>query len=402
MIVATLIFLPILAGVLSVYLYRRAVPRSVWILSFGAFAARVGYVLFDRMVGIYAGGGDQSGYDTTFWFIAQQWQSGVLLAPLQFGASPGNDGYYMVVYSTVFSPTYAVFGRIVTLPRLQMALVGTLVVVNVYCIGRVLADHRTGFAAGAITTVFPYWIVLSGIIYRDMFAVFLFSMMAYYLVRWQSGERTTKILMLVLIFTGLSLSMRLENLIAIGAMFAIAVLLFVGTDFRGYVVAALTGAIAVTGMYYQLGSQRIIDRLAGQRQWLARPNPGAYLPAFAYESLYELFVFAPIGALHFALVPFPWHVIDLLSTIAFLQNLFLWYPIVVLAIIGFRDSLSVSSGIKMSLPLAAFGLAGIFGYGIVEGNVGPAMRHRSQFQFVFFVFAGVALSKRVKFQYFKL
>jgi hypothetical protein len=153
-------------------------------------------------------------------------------------------------------------------------------------------------------------------------------------------------------------------------------------------------------MYYQFGSKLVVDRLADRRQWLARPNPGAYLPGFVYESLYELFVFTPIGALQFALVPFPWHVVDLLSTIAFWQNVFLWYPVVILAILGFRDSFSVSSGLQMSLPLVAFSLAGILGYGIVEGNVGPTMRHRSQFQFVFFVFAGVSLSNRVRISVF--
>jgi hypothetical protein len=106
-------------------------------------------------------------------------------------------------------------------------------------------------------------------------------------------------------------------------------------------------------------------------------------------------VFAPIGALHFALVPFPWHVIDTLSTIAFLQNLAIWYPVVICALFGFRDVFSRPRGSKLVLPLIAFSLAGLFGYGLVEGNVGPAMRHRSQFQFVFFVLAGVAVSRRL-------
>jgi hypothetical protein len=172
--------------------------------------------------------------------------------------------------------------------------------------------------------------------------------------------------------------------------------LFVGADLRGYVLASVASAVAAAAMYYRFGNQLVVDQLADQRQWLARPNPGAYLPGFVYDSLYELFVFAPIGAVHFALVPFPWHVVDLLSMIAFWQNVFIWYPVVLLSILGFRDSIHESSGLKIVLPLVAFSLVGMLGYGVVEGNVGPSMRHRSQFQFVFFVFAGVALSKRVR------
>jgi hypothetical protein len=51
---------------------------------------------------------------------------------------------------------------------------------------------------------------------------------------------------------------------------------------------------------------------------------------------------------------------------------------------------------RIALPLLAFALTGLFTYGLVEGNIGPAMRHRSQFQFVVFAFAGVALARRVR------
>jgi hypothetical protein len=93
MLTATALFVILLVVILTFYLNWTGVPRSVWILSFGAFGLRVCYVFLDTVFGIYAGGGDQSGYDATFWFIAQQWRSGVLLAPLQYGVSPGNDGY---------------------------------------------------------------------------------------------------------------------------------------------------------------------------------------------------------------------------------------------------------------------------------------------------------------------
>jgi hypothetical protein len=130
--------------------------------------------------------------------------------------------------------------------------------------------------------------------------------------------------------------------------------------------------------------------------WLARPNPAAYLTGVAYSSLIELFVFAPIGGLYFLLVPFPWQMVNLLALIAIGQNLLIWYPVIILSIFGFRDALHAPSGEQIALPLLAFCLAGIFAYGLVEGNIGPVLRHRSQFQFVLFVFAGIALSRRVE------
>jgi len=396
MLLSVVVFLFILSCVLAFYLSRLRAPRSVWLISIAAFGVRSLYVFLDELLGIYAGGGDQTGYEATFWFIAQQWRSGVVFAPLQYAASPGNDGYYMLVYSAVFSPAYAIFGRITVLPRLQMALVGTLVVVNIYLIGEHLYDHRAGIVAALLAAGFPYWIVLSGIIYRDMFIIFFLTALAYLLVRWQSGERNSLLFILLPVTAVLALSLRLENVIAIGALFATAAFLFIGRNPRGYVALFGTGVLALFAMYRRFGNRVLVKGLADQRLWLSRSNPGAYLSGFAYESFLELLVFAPVGALYFTLAPFPWHVIDLMALIAITQNIFIWYPVLVLSAIGLRDVLPAPAGVKMVIPLLSFSLAGIFGYGLVEGNIGPAIRHRSQFQFVFFVLAAIAISNRVR------
>jgi hypothetical protein len=396
MIFATFIFLFLLAAALVVYLRLFGARRSVWALAFTAFVFRVGYVLIDRVVGIYAGGGDQSAYDATFWFVAEQWRSGVLLAPLQYGMSPGNDGYYMLIYSAVFSPAYAIFGHITTLPRIQMALVGTLTVVNIYLITEHISSHRAGLIAGLIAAVFPYWVVLSGIIYRDMFIIFLFTLMAYYLVRWQAGERDRSIPVVATVAALIGLSLRLINIIAIGSMAVATVYLMVDRKSIRYAGAAMSGLAATGLVYLNFGGYFEVDRLADRRMWLARESPGAYLSGVVYESYLELLAFAPTGAFYFFLTPFPWHVIDLMAVIAIAQNLFLWYPVLILSVIGFRDVLHVRNGIEATLPLVVFSLAGIFGYGLVEGNIGPAIRHRSQFQFAFFVLAGVTLAERIR------
>lgn len=396
MILTVLLFLIVLSGILAFYLNRTGVPRTVWTLAFAAFAARVGYVFADSLLGIYSGGGDQGPYDETFWFIAQQWRAGVIFAPLQYGMSPGNDGYYMLLYSAVYAPAYAVFGHVTLLPRLQMSMIGALVVVNIYLISRYVFDHQAGIVAGTLSAFFPYWVVLSGIIYRDMFVIFLFTAMAYFLVRWQSGEKQLTILALIAATAILAASLRLENVIAVGALLAAAGFLFVGRNPKGYLVLLGASAIMSFTMYHRFGERILVQGLAGRRLWLSRPNPGSYLSGFTYESFFELIVFAPIGALYFTLVPFPWHVIDLMAVIAIAQNLLIWYPVLVLSIMGFRDLLHVPSGTEMVVPLVAFSLAGIFGYGLVEGNIGPAVRHRSQFQFVFFVLAAVAITKRFR------
>ena len=396
MIIQALLFCCLLVAVLALYLNRFDVPRSVWKLAFFSFALRAGYVFVDSVVGIYSGGGDESGYDMTIWFVAQQWRIGVLLAPFNYGMSPGNDGVYMLLYSTLFSPAYTVFGHISELGRLQMALFGTFVVVNIYLITEYIYDHRAGLIAGLITAVFPYWIILSAILYRDMLVIFFFTLMAYYFVRWQRGEHQPSVLALLIGSALLGLSLRTVNIAALGTILVITAFMSLDRVSTKGIGAIIAGLGAATVAYVAIGQQLFLSELASRRAWLAREAPGAYLSDVIYQSFAELLAFLPIGAVYFFLTPFPWHFIDLMAMIAIAQNLFLWYPVVALSVIGFRDSLHVPKGPKMMIPLVGFSIAGVFAYGLVEGNIGPAMRHRSQFQFVFFVLAGIALSKRVQ------
>jgi hypothetical protein len=395
-VVSLLVFICSLIIVLSFYLKLFDVSRAVWKVAFLSFALRAGYVFVDSVVGIYDGGGDEYGYDVTIWFVAQQWRSGVLLAPFNYGMSPGNSGGYMFLYSTLFSPAYTIFGHISEIGRLQMALFGAFVVVNIYLITEYIYNHRAGLIAGLITAIFPYWIILSAILYRDMLVIFFFTLMSYYFVRWQRGRHQPAVLASLIGSALLGLSLRTVNIVALGAILAITAFIRLNRVSSKGAGATTAGLGTLVTVYIIVGQELFLSELAGRRGWLARESPGAYLSDVIYQSYVELIAFHPIGSMYFLLTPFPWHLIDLMAMIAIAQNLFLWYPIVMLSVIGFRDSLHVPDGSRMVIPLVGFSIAGVFAYGLVEGNIGPAMRHRSQFQFIFFTLTGIALSKRVK------
>lgn len=395
-VVSLLVFICSLIIVLSFYLKLFDVSRAVWKVAFLSFALRAGYVFVDSVVGIYDGGGDEYGYDVTIWFVAQQWRSGVLLAPFNYGMSPGNNGDYMFLYSTLFSPAYTIFGHISEIGRLQMALFGAFVVVNIYLITEYIYNHRAGLIAGLITAIFPYWIILSAILYRDMLVIFFFTLMSYYFVRWQRGRHQPAVLASLIGSALLGLSLRTVNIVALGAILAITAFIRLNRVSSKGAGATTAGLGTLVTVYIIVGQELFLSELAGRRGWLARESPGAYLSDVIYQSYVELIAFLPIGSMYFLLTPFPWHLIDLMAMIAIAQNLFLWYPIVMLSVIGFRDSLHVPDGSRMVIPLVGFSIAGVFAYGLVEGNIGPAMRHRSQFQFIFFTLTGIALSKRVK------
>lgn len=69
----------------------------------------------------------------------------------------------------------------------------------------------------------------------------------------------------------------------------------------------------------------------------------------------------------------------------------MWYPIVLFGLLGVWTVARRRPG--ETLVLATFFLTGTLMYSAVEGNVGPALRHRSQFQFVVFAFVGIGISQ---------
>lgn len=104
----------------------------------------------------------------------------------------------------------------------------------------------------------------------------------------------------------------------------------------------------------------------------------------------------PLGAVYFLLVPFPWQIHNTLALTALVQNLFAWYQAIVLAVLGI--SILAWNRPNATLILVGFALSGVVSYGLIEGNMGPAMRHRSQLQIVLVVAAVTAVAENVEFK----
>jgi len=395
MVLSTVFLSLVLVAVLGVYLSATRVDRSVWLLAGLAFVLRTGFAVVNQSLDLIRPA-DESGYHATLTFVAQQWHSGVIVAPLTVGSGPGFGGSFATVYSLVLGHVYTMFGSEMIHARLTMALFGTLVVVNLYLIASQIHSHRGGLYAAAIAAFFPYWVYLSGILYRDMVVVFFFTLVFYGLVRIQQDSTDIPAAGLVAVCGLLALGLRLENVVAIGATTAAFVYTRAGKQHQRWSHFTVVAVGSLVLLIVLFGETISVQGLAEKRLWLARENSAAYLTGFAYESFLELLAFLPIGALYFTFVPFPWQTPNTLAVLALSQNIALWYPLAIFAVLGVRDAVHSQFGWRQTLPLLAFAGAGLVGYGLVEGNIGPAMRHRSQFQFVFFLFAGIALARRLQ------
>lgn len=368
-------------------------PKKAAIVVLLAFFFRVSFVLLDSQLQIFVGGGDFPLYDKALWYVATQWREGQIFAPL---ALLNRTGYFTVLYTTIYAPVYVVFGHNPTLVRLLVATTGTLFVINVYRLTAYLSDRRAGLYAAGLISVYPMWIQLSGSLYRDTLLVLLLSEALLHLVISVQKTKSIRNFSLSLFFFGAALTLRLENVIPIAAVVGTGIYIQMREPVYRYISTISAGTIGGLVTIYVFGIHDIVDRLSRTHAWLSRSSNAAYLSHLNYTNVYEMFAYLPIGTIYFVLVPFPWQVVNLLAVVAILQNMFLWYPALMIAVFGIRDLLSDSPG--QVIILVVYFAIGISLYGLVEGNIGPAMRHRAQFQFVVIIFAAVALSRRIRFE----
>lgn len=365
-------------------------------LLFGAFILRVGTAVIVDLLGTFAGQYDFFKFDAAMWQGAQLLRGGIITAPLEVAATNGGNEMY-IPYTALYSPVYAVFGHHTLLARIAFALIGTLFVVNVYRITEFLSGKRAGLWASGISAVFPYWLYLSSIFYRDMLIMLVLSQVIYSLLCFQQSK-SPFVALNVIWCVAVSYMLRPQNILPIGV--AVGVIMYaVLYDSRPIIRAAALGTVGVIiarvlSTIQVRGNSISPEGISEERRFLARSG-GAYLENILFHNWFELISFVPIGAMYLLFVPFPWQVHNTLALFAFLQNLLLWYPIAIVSVFGFRS-------LVMKRPFAVLALLGFAGsavaaYGVVEGNMGPAIRHRSQFQIVFIIFAGVALSNRFQF-----
>jgi hypothetical protein len=322
------IILAILSTSLFLLLIRFRARRSVQSIVIGAFVLRVAYGTIDDHFRILAGRYDFGKFDSVLWSVAQHWKRGDLFTLFDLP-----EPFYFL-YSLIYAPVYTVFGHDTVLIRLVTALFGALFVWNVYRITARLNTHRAGLFAGSLAATYPYWIYLSGLFYRDMLIMFLFSQVLYLLLRSVRGGHRLP-LVGATIFALFAASLRIHNIVIIVATVGVVAAIRLYDDAgRNVIISVIISGISLLATFVwslqsiktlRLLSDRPVATLRRNRNFLSRESAtAAYLSEVLYTNVFELIIYLPVGSLYFWLVPFPWQVSTLLGGAALLQNLLIW------------------------------------------------------------------------------
>jgi hypothetical protein len=375
------------------------IPNRIFALVLVAFSSRSMAGIVVEHAGTAFGQVDFYKFDQALWQTAQAFHNGIITEPFTIAAQHGGDLFY-IPYTILYAPVYTIFGHETLLARFVFALVGTLFVFNVYRLGIAVHGQTVGSYAAAFSAIFPYWLYLSAIFYRDMLIMLVLSQLLLVVIRLADRKQPVFNAVSAGFLSVLSVVLRPENIVPVAVTVSIGCYYYLRArqPRLGKAVGGglLTTTILGGNVLNVIKISNVTDRLNFLVEGVSSGS-GAYLTTVFFPNLTSVISFVPIGTTYFLLVPFPWQIHNMLAGLAFVQNAVFWYPTVVLTLLGVPYLLSRRP--VAAVVLLGFLISGIVPYGIVERNMGPALRHRSQFQIVFVLFASIAVTEKMRLEF---
>ena len=244
---------------------------------------------------------DARGYDFSAAFIARLWEQGEP-ADVKFFARGVATGYYYLV-----SVVYFLFGHSILLAKLFNCLIGALVVVYVYLVGKEVFDERAATLGAWIACFSPGLAWWSSCLLKDTLVSFLLIASYYHLVR----ARARPVHLLVCAATLFLLFF--TRFYVFGIFLVLGGVWFLAAARRRRGLYVLLGlGMVVLGFVEPLVSVLDQSRLLRLPEFLQIMNAGgaldrsSFVARFALGEWRQILAFIPVGAARFLFGPLPW------------------------------------------------------------------------------------------------
>jgi hypothetical protein len=363
----------------------KLVQQALWLRIFAAVAI---YVLLP--LGYFTP--DENNYSIGGDLLAQYWRGEFPFEPYSSASNMEGKGYFFLV-----AALYLPFGKFVLFPKLLNAWIGSLAVLELFRLTRLISGSDTAaLRAAKFMAYFPSMILWSSQMIRDVWVQWLLIRLAREVVE-------------------------LKGRIIVSRIFSIVALIWLLTQFRAYLLYAAVGPFVLSfmvgrvkdiGRNYLLGAGFAIAltfvggksiggkiqsfdlvELQRLRSWTSSENVAASgFGAEADVSTVEGLVnFLPVGLAYFFFAPFPWQIGSVSKTLAIPETLY-FYTLVpgIFAGIAFlvRKRLADSVGLLLMTVTVTFG------YAVGQGNVGTLYRHKAQVMSFYYAFAAIGIENR--------
>jgi len=295
-------------------------------------------------------------------------------------------------YTLLLGSFYFIFGKAPLVGFILNTFFFSLTAYNVYRIGSLCFDRKSGMIASLIFLMLPYSVLHSTYLYRDPIINYFLSEIFYGILLVTRGEKMNFLHWLwigfIFLYTGI---LRRENLVILSAILAFLILRKTLSK-KGL----LTPIIVVSLCLILIGSTFIIFQYS--EIWLLRNfsslikvemishrmeslegAQSAYLVNEKIDSWYDVIKYAPIRAIYFMFSPMPWDIFKKSQYISFLEALIIGFILLFLPKALWK--------IKKENPaffytVAIYLFVGIIGSGLIQSNSAGAQRHRTQFTFL--------------------
>jgi hypothetical protein len=390
---ALLIF--IIVGVATIFLTTRDLPggqqvqlRNILLLALAIrLAAAVLFATFPESRIFHE---DANGYEALGLRISEGWSGAA--PPLPFDEMRDQNWAQPYLCGVI----YYLLGPVRAAPSFFNALIGTMTVLIVFRLARLLFDFKVARLAAMLTAFTPSLILWSATALKDPIVTFLICISLYGCIR-------------------------LKQKFSVSRLIGTIVPAILVQPFRFYLVYFLVFAIlasmlfergskAFTGLYKQLiaagatviligllgfasrteqGTEFLsLERVSAFRHGMATSADSGFAAGVDVSTPGGALAFLPIGLSVLLLGPFPWQWTSMRALMAVPETLLWWYlvPSMIRGIrFGLRYILSEVS------PLMIFSVTLSCAYSLVHGNVGSAFRQRAQIFVFLFIFTAVGV-----------
>lgn len=336
---------------------------------------------------------DEGTYDYGGDLLAKYWRGEIPVEPSIISRGEGK-GYYYIVAALYFP-----FGQLPLLPKLLNAWVGSLAVLELFRLTRLIGGNETAaLRAAKFMAYFPSMILWSSLMIRDVWVQWLLVRLAREMAELKGRLIPRRMISAAVLIWALTLFRSYLLYAAVGPF----VLSFILGRSKDIVRNVFLGSILALALVY-LGGQagetsgkvQSLDLVEVQRLRSWSSSAVAADSGFGADAdvstVGGALAFLPVGLAYFFFAPFPWQLGSIRQSLAIPETLF-FYTLVPGIITGilflFRKRLSDSIGVLLVTMTVTFG------YAIGQGNVGTLYRHKAQVTGFYYAFAAIGMEQR--------
>jgi len=334
---------------------------------------------------------DEFQYDAGGAVFAKYWRGEIPVAPTIRGEG---RGFYYIVAALYFP-----FGQLPLLPKLLNAWIGSLAVLELFRLTRLIGGSDTAaLRAAKFMAYFPSMILWSSLGIRDVWVQWLLVRLAREMAELKGRMIPSRIISAALLVWMLTQFRSYLLYAAVGPL----VLSFIVGRSKDVARNLIVGSILALGLTY-LGAQSAdiggkiqsfdLVELQRLRDWSSRTDvaESGFGNDADVSTVGGALSFLPVGLAYFFFAPFPWQVGSIRQSLAIPETLF-FYTLIPGILAGvmflFRKRLSDSIGVLLVT------LTVTFGYAIGQGNVGTLYRHKAQVTGFYYAFAAIGMEQR--------